>query len=77
MLWDPPAKHHSSPIYSRAHGKIVFDDVESLVRAIDRALDHPEENPWADIADLIDDVDPYRDFRGMDRMRRFIHEMCA
>jgi len=72
-----PAKHYASPIYAKALGKIVFDDVDSLVNAIDRALDHPEENPWADLSDTIDEVDPYRDCKGIDRMREYIHEMCA
>jgi len=72
-----PAKNLSSPIYPRAHGKIVFDEVDALVEAIDHALEHPEDNPWAEISDLIDDVDPYRDGKGIERMRQYIHEMCA
>lgn len=72
-----PAKNYSSPIYPRAHGKIVFDEVNELVNVIDHALEHPEDNPWAEISDLIDDVDPYRDGNGIDRMRRYIHEMCT
>ena len=37
----------------------------------------PADHQPADISDLIDDVDPYRDCQGIDRMRRSINEMCV
>jgi hypothetical protein len=71
-----PAKtYSSSPVYAQGHGKVVFDDVGGVVDAVDHVLDHPEDNPWGGLGELLDDVDPYRDFRGIDRMRRSIHEM--
>jgi len=72
-----PSRNLSSPLYAKGHGKIVFDDLGDLVDAIDRALDHPEESPSAALGDLMEDVDPFRDFRGMERMRIIICELTA
>ena len=70
-----PIGNHSSRIFHQGFGKIIFGDVESLVQAINWALDHPEDDPWTGLEDLRNDVDPFRDLRGIDRLRSFIHEM--
>jgi len=71
----PWRKDFSSDIYDRGHNKIAFDDVEKLVAAIETALDHPEIDPWVGIDDLLDEADPYRDFRGIDRWRKLMYEI--
>ncbi len=67
-----PTKNEPSPIYTQGYGKVVFDTVEPLVEAVSRALDHPDDNPWDKLPELISAIDPYRDFRGVERMRGFI-----
>ena len=67
-----PTKNETSPIYSQGYGKVVFDAVGDLVDAVNLALDHPGENPWDSLPELISKIDPYRDFLGIDRMREFI-----
>lgn len=70
-----PTRNYSSPVYSRGYGKVVFDGVAELVEAVDRVLDHPDENPWDGLEDLVTELDPYRDQKGTERMRSFICEM--
>jgi hypothetical protein len=67
-----PTKNEPSPIYSQGYGKVVFDTVEPLVEAVSKALDNPNENPWDSLPELLSTIDPYRDFRGVERMREFI-----
>ena len=70
-----PFEIDGSPIYSRGYGKVLFGDVAELLKAIDGALDHPGENPDTGLGDLIDEIDPYRDFQAIDRMRRSVVEL--
>ena len=72
-----PSRGYSSPITEAGYGKVIFDNVGDLLEAIERALDHPGENPWEGLAELLDDVDPHRDFQGIERMRRFIYELAG
>lgn len=72
-----PIGNYSSPLYSKALGKIFFDDVDALVDAIEWSLDHPKDDSWAGLEDLRNDVDPYRDLMGMERLRRFIVDMSG
>jgi hypothetical protein len=66
-----------TPIYNGGYGKVIFDTVGSLQQAIQQALDHPQADPAVGLEGIIDDVDPYRDCRGIDRMRSFVHQMTA
>ena len=70
-----PIGNSTSVIYRQAFGKIVFDDVDTLLEVIEWTLDHPADDPWAGLEDLRNDVDPYRDMVGIDRLRSFLHEM--
>ena len=70
-----PTENYPSPIYQAGRGSVFCDGVEPLVDAIDHALDNSEEDPRAGLNEIMDDVDPYRDFRGMERIRSYIHEM--
>jgi len=70
-----PSRNVSSPIYARAKGTLVFDNVEGVLAALEQALDHPDRKPWDGLEALLDDLDPYRDFRGMERMRGYIQQL--
>ena len=69
-----PLNFYSSGVYPRGYGKVVFGDVPTMIDAITSALDQPNRNPWTDLSDLLNQVDPYRDFRGINRMRAHIHD---
>jgi hypothetical protein len=67
-----PTRNESSPIYSKGLGTVVFYAVEPMVDAVIHSLDNTDENPWDRIPGLISSIDPYRDFRGIERMREFL-----
>lgn len=67
-----PTKNESSPIYTQGYGKVVFDSVEPMVDAVNRALDNPNDDPWDNLTELKSEIDPYRDYRGVERMRAYI-----
>lgn len=70
-----PIANHSSWVYQQGSGKIIFEDVDTLLGAINSALDHPDEDTWAGLENLRDDLDPFRDFNGIYRLRDFINSI--
>lgn len=72
-----PTQNYPSPIYHAGRGTVFLERVDALVDAISHALDHPEEDPRAGLQEIMDDVDPYRDFRGIERIRNQINEMAG
>jgi hypothetical protein len=72
-----PTKNEPSPIYSGSINKAVFHDADDLVEAVNSILENPDSNPWLELQDLADSIDPYRDFQGVDRMRKAINEVVG
>lgn len=67
-----PTGNHDTPLYDQGYRKVIFDDAGELLKAIDLALDNPSYSPTDGLEDMISDLDPHRDFQGIDRMRDFI-----
>lgn len=70
-----PFAKGSSPMSQAGFGKVIFNDREALLDAIDDALDNPVDDPAACLNGVIDRVDPFRDYRAIDRMRDFIFRL--
>lgn len=67
-----PTGNRFPPFYEGALGKMTFDDPDKLREAIDSALENPSHDPTEGLKDLLSDLDPYRDFRAVERMCRVI-----
>ena len=67
-----PSRNIESPIYDKGYGTIVFDDIHKLADAIEFAIDNPSPNIDPGIESILNDVDPFRDLRGIDRLREAI-----
>ncbi len=72
-----PSGNRSAPFYEYGHGEIAFDNAESLLKAIERVLDGPSASATDDLGDFIDDLDPYRDFRAIERMRQALRSLAG
>jgi hypothetical protein len=70
-----PTRNLSSPLYRQGYGKVVFDEVDDLVQAVESALANPQNNPGEGLGSLMQEVDPYCDLHGIDRMRQRIFEI--
>jgi hypothetical protein len=72
-----PFVKESSPMYKHGFGKVIFDDPAALLNAADAALDNPSDDPAATLNGFIEQVDPYRDHRAMERIRQYVSEMTS
>jgi hypothetical protein len=72
-----PFAKGSSPMCQAGFDKVIFNDREALLEAIDDALENPVADPAAVLNGMIDQVDPFRDNQAIDRMRDFVCQIAA
>ena len=65
-----PSRNIESPVYKQGYGTVVFDNIQDLANAIEFAIDNQSESPGQGIIPILNDIDPYRDLRGIDRLRQ-------
>ena len=65
-----PSRNIESPVYKQGYGTVVFDNIQDLANAIESAIDNQSESPGQGIIPILNDIDPYRDLRGIDRLRQ-------
>ena len=65
-----------SPLYRLGVGRVVFTDWESLWEACLQHWSHPRgPSGFGDWSCILDELDPFRDGRGAERMGTFIHNL--
>lgn len=63
----------SHEFYKWGHKKIIFDDLDRMVEALKRYKENPENEPGlGDWSPYIDEIDPFRDGRGGERMGTYM-----
>ena len=61
------------PYYSWGEGKVVFDDIESMMAALKRYRADPMSEPeLGEFSSRIEQVDPFRDGRGNERIGNYL-----
>ena len=60
------------PLNSWGEGRVLFHDLESLGKAIDAFKKDPAWSLLGDFTPILDDLDPFRDGRGGERMGSYI-----
>ena len=64
----------SSPLYKLGIGRVVFHDWPSLWEACLEHWAHPNgSSGFGDWSSMLDEIDPFRDGRGAERMGTYIH----
>ncbi len=59
--------------YQWGHGKLIFDDLDSLMKSLKLYKENPENEPeLGDWSSRIDDLDPFRDGRGGERIGTYM-----
>jgi len=73
VVYDCTNRGESHPLYRRGHNKIIFDDVRSLIEAINLNRQKPGSIVgFADWADILSLTDPFRDGRANYRIASYI-----
>lgn len=76
IVYDCTSRRESHPLYKNGHNKIIFDDVHSLIEAININREKPGSIPgFADWSDILNHTDPFRDGRANYRIASYIETL--
>ena len=64
---------YEGKLYEWGHEKVIFDDIDKMMEALKRFKENPDSEPEVgDWSSHIDELDPFRDGRGADRIGTYM-----
>lgn len=73
VICDCTNRKESHPLYKAGRNKVIFDDIQYLIEAIDKNRKKPGSIPgFADWSFILNEVDPFRDGKANQRIANYI-----